>query len=360
MSTLKYPALIYPEEGKTNPALNPDNYPSWKAPTNWKKSASEVVAVTPEVAKKMLEHANPQNASRTKLRWSDELVARMDAGSWSLMDTIEFDEHGVLVNGHHRLLAASKSHAVVLFRVVYGANPENYFKYDDNYKRSAGNVISIHFGIDKNEASAIAAATTFIYLYMEGSSLESREFINKEIRLKIALANATQLTNIDKVCINELVNNPEIVTNLRSIRSIAQAAKMKKLPVSETVLLALYTLGSTVNKLKTRDFIHGVITGDMLGANDPRLVYRNWLYANADVKGQKHVYTSLKVEKGLSALRSFLDGTEISKLRISRSVPRLSHEHDQYFKELARANAEAKVAALQAEIAKTKAAGVAA
>jgi hypothetical protein len=348
----KYPHLVYPEQGKTNPALNPDNYPLWKAPTTWKRVDTEVVAVTPEVAKKMLERANPKNAGRTKLSWADELTGRMDAGAWNLMDTIEYDDDGNLVNGHHRILGASKSKAVVLFRVVYGATPENYFKYDDNYKRSAENVISIHFGLTKQEAAVIAPATTFVYLYEEGGSLESREYINKEIRLKIVLANGSELSNLDKITINSVKDNPEMVTYLRSIRAITKAAKIKKLPVVESVLLALYTLGSTVNKTQTREFIKGVITGDSLPPDDARLVYRNWLFANT-VKGKKRTYTSLKVEKGLAAMRAFFDG-ETTKLRARKDVPRLSAEHDEYFRELAQLEAKerAATAALKAVVAK--------
>jgi hypothetical protein len=354
----KYPHLVYPEQGKTNAALNPDTYTLWKAPTTWKRIDTEVVAVTPEVAKKMWERANPKNAGRTKLSWADELTGRMDAGAWNLMDTIEFDDEGNLVNGHHRILAASKSKAVVLFRVVYGATTENYYKYDDNYKRSAENVISIHFGLTKQEAAVLAPATTHIYLYEEGGSLESREYINKEIRLKIVLANGAELSNLDKITINGVKDNPEMVTYLRSIRAITKAAKIKKLPVVESVLLALYTLGSTVNKAQTRDFIKGVITGDSLPADDARLVYRNWLFANADVKGKKRTYTSLKVEKGLAALRAFFDG-DTTKLRSKKNViPRLSPEHDEYFRELAQLTAKEKAATAALKAVEAKAAGV--
>jgi hypothetical protein len=353
----KFPHLVYPEEGRINPTYNPDNYPLLKLPSDLTKLTSGFYAITPEIAKQILaKHSNPANNIRTKERWRDELTGRMNDGEWSLMDTIEFDILGILTNGHHRLASCAASNAIILVNVVFGTSPENYYKYDDNLKREMAQIISEHFNVRKDEGAVIAPATTHIYLYCIGASLESRRYINKKTRLEVVKA-----TGLNNKLVTTQPGQPEIITNLRSIRSMAKTAKVTKLPVQESVLLTLYTLGCGINKTKTREFIKGVITGEMLTTNNPAHLYREWLRANASSATQR-TYTSLKIVKGLVALRAYLDGvTKLTRLYTPKSgVPRLSVEHEQRFADLAAQAAEAEISKAKTLVTKAAAAASAA
>ena len=104
-----------------------------------------------------------------------------------------------------------------------------------------------------------------------------------------------------------------------------------------------------------KQFIRSVIVGTNLDDTDPAFVYREFLNdaakkVNSSSKGVKgRIYTSFKVEKGLSALRHYIDGNQITRLRVSgKGIPRLCVEHEQLFEELEndKAAAAAKVTLL--------------
>jgi hypothetical protein len=314
----KFPALTYPEDAFVNEQHNPDRFPLWSEPKDWKTSRTEIVSLTPEVAKKMLERGNPLNAIRTKQNWVTELRSRMNRGKWSLMDTIEFDWNGVLGNGHHRLEACAGGEAIILVQVSYGRNPNNFHKYDDNFKRGNDTVLGIAHQLTGSKAKADAAvlsgALTWTHRYWDDDvqSLESRTAIYKEDRLE---ADAKY---------------PELEELLANIRNIAKHNK-SKLPTQESILLALFALGNEVNRTKTREFIRNVITGAQLDTNDPAHVYREFLRDSAAKGKGQRVYTSLKVEKGLLALKYHLDGIRITRLVSRKGIPRLSAEHTEFF-----------------------------
>lgn len=335
--TQKYPGLVYPEEAQTSPQFNPDNYPLWTEPKDWKTPATGIYAFTPKEFQLLIKRANPLNAIRTKQIWIDELRSRMNRGHWSLMDTIEFDWNGVLINGHHRGNAGAGSNAVILVQVSYGHSPENFHKYDDNFKRENATVIGLHLQLDgkaaKKDAAVISSALTWVTRYWdeEDQSLEARTAIYKEDRL------------------NQSKKHPEMEALLANIRNIAKANKVtaKQMPAPESILLALYTLGSDVSQSKTREFIRSVIVGTNLASDDPAYVYREFLRGPVSAgagKGKFRVYTSFKVKKGLIALRYHLDGVKITRLRDRDGVPRLSEEHEAIFESYLEDQAEQKAA----------------
>lgn len=330
----KYPGLVYPEESANNSLLNPDNYPLWEPPTDWKTPRTETVVLTPEVARLMYTRANPFNVIRNKKTWLSELRDRMNRRKWSWMSTIEFDWDGVMGDGHHRVGACAKSNAAIVVQVSYGHNPENYYKYDDNFKRDNATVVGLHRELKgagaKRDAAAISAALTWTHRYWddEVQSLESRTAIYKEDRLE------------------QDRKYPKMQELLSNIRNIAKANK-KKLVAPESILLALYALGCEVNESRTKAFIRNVIVGSNLDDIDPAWVYREFLNdaakkVNSSSKGIKgRIYTSFKVEKGLTALRHYIDGNKITRLRaITKGIPRLCVEHEQLFEGIEREKAE--------------------
>jgi len=82
---------------------------------------TKIVEITPEMAKKILEHNNDHNRKITKSRIKP-LIDAMNKGEFVLSnDSICFDDEGTLTNGQHRLTALSLSKATsCTFNVMFG------------------------------------------------------------------------------------------------------------------------------------------------------------------------------------------------------------------------------------------------
>lgn len=317
----KFPLLRYPLDAKYI-SLNPDKYSLWKEPKDWRTVRSEIVAVTAKEALAMFKRANPSNATRRKDSQVNNIRGWIAEGIYALMDTVEFDWDGVLQNGHHRLEAISLSDGIVILNVVYGVNPDNYSKYDDNYKRTASNIVGIKYGLSKSKSDPVAAALKWAHVYWSGEPLESRMGIHGRVRVEYLEA------------------KPDMLRLNDEIDAVVKRTK-KEPPCAKAVLLSLLTLGCEVanGKGKTREFIEDVIVGDGLKSGSPAYEYREWLMNNRDSKG-KRVYTSLKMGLGLIALRAHIEDRSLTPLRINtynskKGVPRLSQAQDEFFEELA-------------------------
>lgn len=317
----KFPLLRYPLDAQF-PSLNPDNKTLWKEPKDWKTVRSEIVAVTAREAKQMLEYGNPSNKVRRKQAQVNNIRGWIAEGIYALMDTVEFDWDGTLQNGHHRLEAISLSDGIVLLNVVYGVNPDNYSKYDDNYKRSAANILGIGLELEKGEADDIASAAKWTHLYWEGIPLESRQGVHGRKRIE------------------DLIKKPEMIQHNTDFDTMVERAEAE-LPCPKSILLSLLTLGCEIGNAKTltREFIKAVVTGEMVKSGDPAFEFRGFLLRTKDTK-KKRVYGSIKLGLGLIALRAYIEGVNIEPMRINsynpkKGVPRLSTQQDEFFALLA-------------------------
>jgi hypothetical protein len=318
----KFPLLRYPLDAQY-PTLNPDNYDLWKEPKDFGIVRSEIVAVTAREAKQMLTHANPANVVRRKQSQVNNIRCWIGEGIYALMDTVEFDWDGTLQNGHHRLEAISLSDGIVLLNVVYGVNPENYTKYDDNYKRTASNILGIGLELAKGEADDIASASKWTVIYWSGTeALESRQGVHGRKRIEAIKA------------------KPEIIQHNQDFDAMVERTEAD-LPCPKSILLTLLTLGCEVANAKTitRDFIKDVVTGEGLRSGDAAYEYRAFLLKTKDTK-KKRVYGSIKLALGLISLRAAIQGEKLDPLRLNsynpkNGVPRLSAQQDIFFEELA-------------------------
>lgn len=65
-----------------------------------------------------------------------QYAREMREGRWRLVDSIDFDWNGHLLNGHHRLLAVVESGKTIRFRVARGADPSNFEVTDRGVPRT--------------------------------------------------------------------------------------------------------------------------------------------------------------------------------------------------------------------------------
>lgn len=126
-----------------------------------------MVSISPQTAKKWLETKNAHNRplSATRVR---NYALDMKAGAWALTHQgIAFDEHGMLIDGQHRLAAIVESGVTIVMWVWYGVTAEQHMEtvvktqdcVDRNMVRNNGQQLAMN-GV--TNAKAVAAACKVI------------------------------------------------------------------------------------------------------------------------------------------------------------------------------------------------------
>jgi hypothetical protein len=144
----------------------------------------EWIDLTPELAKSYLIH-NVNNRS-VREGHMEALARDMAAGRWRVTgDSIKFDTNNELVDGQHRLLAVVKSNVTIRVLLVLGVEPDVRPVIDGQATRSAGDVLAIRSGGEKN-ISTLAAAARIALARENGSwatvgNTRSQVFSNVEI-----------------------------------------------------------------------------------------------------------------------------------------------------------------------------------
>lgn len=121
---------------------------------------TEVIRVTPEIAKDILDKSNTKNRTLSIGR-ARALARAMEDGQWEMNgDSIKISDTGILLDGQHRLTAIvmSKTSQDVLF--VTGLKESVFTTIDVGANRTAADMLSIA-GV-KN--SAIVASAAMLYL----------------------------------------------------------------------------------------------------------------------------------------------------------------------------------------------------
>lgn len=121
---------------------------------------TEVVRVTPEIAKEMLDKINTKNRTLSIGR-ARALARAMEDGQWEMNgDSIKISDTGILLDGQHRLTAIviSKTTQDVLF--VTGLKESVFTTIDVGANRTSADMLSIA-GVRN---SAIIASSVMLYL----------------------------------------------------------------------------------------------------------------------------------------------------------------------------------------------------
>lgn len=106
------------------------------------RDVAQLYDVTPDLAATWLEH----NTRNRKLRQSvvERYAADMKAGRWMVTgDAIQFDTHGAVINGQHRLWAVLEAGVNVPMMVAFGLDPDVVAVLDDHLKRNLRDVAGI-------------------------------------------------------------------------------------------------------------------------------------------------------------------------------------------------------------------------
>lgn len=289
----------------------------WQRPANWKEDFTEVVDVTPELAKFILDEYGDFNRPVSKST-VERYASLMIRDEWNLQDTIEFNINGKLVNGYHRLWAVFISGKTVKLRLRYGAAIQTFATYDVGKTRTGSDTIIIGAGLINEEVKPkdsrlLSSSVPWIVWYESGYDSQSYKLSNE----------FKEQFYVNRYSESEGVNHDDVQEGIK----IARVAK-KVLSGYDAIVLGLFVLGANTPLMKgaNRTFWKGVATGQNLSAGDPALAFREKI--QRDVVGLRKMGGKLKQDPvfllGLKCMRIAFEGGDVQRLHTPDGLTRLS------------------------------------
>jgi len=130
---------------------------------NYSSVTYTVEIITPEIAKAYL--ATSRGNRRISQNFVDKYAAMMRAGQWGESESsIAFDRDGVLINGHHRLMAVIASGCSVRMAVTRGHDHTAMRSMDTGRGRTAANAIEFRDPTAKN-TTKLATVARYLLAY---------------------------------------------------------------------------------------------------------------------------------------------------------------------------------------------------
>jgi hypothetical protein len=223
---------------------------------------SKVQLVDPSIAAEILRY----NAGNRKIdRATVEIyAAAMKRGEWKLSHQgIAVDEHGVLLDGQHRLEAILKSGVTIPMLVVRGVDRASFSVVDTGKRRSATDSLRTLGVPDVNH---LAAALRYVYLF---------DTLPSDMGWS---GHRARLTN-DQI-LELYQQHPQMLDCVRQARSVAGAIGI----ISSACAAAIYITRRSAPDRDQSEWFNGVVSGANLDEGDPRLRLRNF-FMNARAQG---------------------------------------------------------------------------
>lgn len=213
------------------------------------------LTVTPAQAADWLEHNNPSN--RTVRKGVVEHYARlMREGKWDFTgEPIQFDTHGNLLNGQHRLMAVVASGVPLDVLVVTGLPAQARDSIDQQSKRTPGDVLKMHGYPNGNKIAGIARVVNAWDMGHRGSGLVSGS--------QTMLAPSEVLDFVES---EPLVAEASIAASSTNADALAPGRAYG----------ALWVLTHRIDSDFAEEFFRRLTTGEMLEAGSPVLTLRRY------------------------------------------------------------------------------------
>jgi len=239
------------------------NYPTHAWPTG-------KYIVCPKMAAALLEmNQHNRNISPSHV---DLLVHQIKLGEWAFQgSSIVIFFNGILGDGQHRLEGVVKSGISIETMIVAGVDPRKFTKIDTIQRlRTKATALENYPGVTYPGPTSYAAA--WVWNYAMGHQVLSG-------------SNRLLSANNERIYLT-VENHPGLVTMTNEIYHLKGAKSL-----FPPALISVGYMASLVDPDKAHEFVSGMITGAMLGVNDPRLRMReilsNSLRRSADLAGPK-------------------------------------------------------------------------
>ncbi|WP_018296507.1 hypothetical protein [Corynebacterium lubricantis] len=225
---------------------------------------SDLVTVTPEMARKLLEQ-NTRNRNVSKANYSKVLEA-MSAGEWELNgEAIKIARDGTLLDGQHRCLVSAENNIPFQTLVVYGLPVETQDTMDTGKSRGPSDVLAINW---YKQTADLASITTGI-IRAERWGLRAATY-----------QGATAYSVTAKQVLARVEEEPSLVDLVGKSRALRKAGLTAK------IAGILYYEFSKIDQLDADAFFEKLESGEGLQRNDPILTLRESLIRlKTSVKG---------------------------------------------------------------------------
>ncbi len=272
------------------------------------KSAPEetvkIVTLTPQDCQELLARntANYRGLNkRTVARYADS----MRRGEWLFNHQgVAIDVNGVLLDGQHRLHAASEAGVSIRVVMAEGLNPQAKYTIDtpDMVRKCSDAIAHLGFG---NHAAAIAACYTTAATY-----LSFRGKVAKYYRLR-----PDRMPDL----VEAWPTPTQVATDLESLRS-------RGVGLWSAASFFIYCVGWDLETDAADEFAHGLVRGAELTEGHPVLALRNTML-NRRLNGKSmsrswvlyaHIraWNSMRMNKPLSLFKSDSSGVRIPELHV--------------------------------------------
>lgn len=227
-----------------------------------------VEKIDPNRAAELLRAAERAGQRQRLLQSSrvDKFATAMQRGQWRLThQAIAIDEHGILIDGQHRMQAVVRSDTTQEFLVAYAADPDSFDVIDTGAARKAADTLQIAGYTNANQLAS-AARILLAYELVKGT--------------KNGIATAGRIfTNADIVRFMEGSRGDILVHAATEAGAIASAFGRYG---ARTWLAAGITLlmESGVHRDVAQEFLVRLRTGEMLAAGSPILAMRRWVMSD--------------------------------------------------------------------------------
>lgn len=258
-----------------------------------KNIRSEMMIVTPEIAKRFLDNnkGNRSVSKKTVARYGSSIKQ----GKWDANgESIKIAHDGTLLDGQHRLLAVIGADTPVPMMVTRGLPRSSFLTIDTGKMRTGGDVIGMGDESLVRDQDQICAACR-VLMQFDANGFWSHKRTNR-------------IANHEIMDVYEA--NKGIVRSVRFAKSLTQARKI--CPVS--VMAALHYKFTRIDLNRGEFFFAALNTGAELKAEHPVFVLRRRLFdmqqRSGRLDGEKIMPYVIK------AWHHFVNGEEISVLKM--------------------------------------------
>jgi hypothetical protein len=250
----------------------------------------EIVAITPEVAKRMLE-LNDGNRPLNE-RLLAEISADIEAGRWALNgETIIISKEGLLNDGQHRLEAVIRTQTTIQSAVMFGVEREARMTVDMGRQRTAGNFLAMTGATHSNHAAAIAK---LLILFEKGKYSPS----NGAAKDKLGTPTKQEIRRYYQIHRKRIIAAIDALAHEKFTRTVGL-----------TPLAAAYVILTKLNLEEAAVFFARVLDGTSLKPHDSIL----WLRARFVAEQKKRLNPHEKLELILRHWNRWRSGSKVSR-----------------------------------------------
>lgn len=229
---------------KRNPVLAESQYPL--------PSEAQILLVTPEMASDWISHRSYDRNRKISKVIVAKYLQDMKAGRWkTTRQGLIFDTQGKIIDGQHRLSAVANGEMTVAFWVYPNESRDTFEVLDQGYKRLPSHLLALPY------ASAVAAGARYLAV--------------------LADEDPWSLPRFNRVTTPEIFQTvyewPELSRYVTRAYDVRTATSITISPHLAVLAQAARTELGTPEKIKS--WMDGLVSGDNLAADDPRLHLRN-------------------------------------------------------------------------------------